>query len=399
MNENEMRTSEKFYTALWNQFRITPSTSFLFRFLRQERIERQKREDETKAIGERRDFDFSHATLDTLLGYLADRNRNLQLDLDEADEEWLLSLCERLGGPLERRGTRSTRARYKRLQEALRGHYGQVSGQELDKLRKWVLDAAAIQDAWTFFYDAGFCKKKKKLEKDEEPGEETVEDTSPIRREPRRKDRVLGMLDAWCRETHHSLRWDGASGTGEADENWRKACNDMFLLLQRMEEPNSFILPVRVDPRTGIGLYMVGIDYFQNLKARILKNLQVPKQNCVFLCFGPYAFYNFTDNGKTEAVEDIADNFYMNMLPVKIETEPLICVTLEDGEALFDFIMKNEDLAYECFRMNNMIAPPGTPKLLQIYFDSVQEEGEKLPSRSQLAEEGRRESEKELMSL
>lgn len=407
MDENGMRASETFYTTLWNQFRITPSTSFLFRFLRQERIERQKKEDETKAIGQRKDFDFSHATLDTLLGCLADRNLNLQLDLDEADKEWLLSLCERVGGAALRerlKDTRGCRTRYKLLQEALKGHSEKVTEQDLDKLRGWVLDAAVVQDAWTFFYDAGLCKKKKrqKAGKDEEPGEETAEDISPNRHTPRRKDRVLGMLDAWCKETHHSLRWDGASGFDEMDKDWRKACNDMFLLLQRMEEPTSFILPVRVDPRTGIGLYMVGIDYFRNVKTNILERLEAPKQNCVFLCFGPYAFFNFTDHVKTEASEDIdeniADNFYMNMLPVKTETEPLFGVTLEDGEALFNYILKNEDLAYECFRVNNIIAPPGTPKLLQIYFDSVQEE-EKQPSQSQLVEEGRQESEKEMINL
>ena len=76
-----MGIREDFYTALGEQFIDDPSGSFLFHFLREERL--RKKTDKT----------FAQASLDELLGLLADRNQKLQLN--EEDRTWILALTVR----------------------------------------------------------------------------------------------------------------------------------------------------------------------------------------------------------------------------------------------------------------------------------------------------------------
>lgn len=59
-------------------------------------------------------------------------------------------------------------------------------------------------------------------------------------------------------------------------------------------------------------------------------------------------------------------------------------VTLESGERMLSFVL-NSPLAYDFFYDQNAAAPPGTPKMLLDYFQSVQRESDQ-----ELAEEGRR---------
>ncbi len=69
-----------------------------------------------------------------------------------------------------------------------------MTERDLKHLRKIVLDAMVKQDAWTFLYDAGFSPSRK-----ENPASRKKE------RSFRKKDRMLGMLDAWCEATGRSL--------------------------------------------------------------------------------------------------------------------------------------------------------------------------------------------------
>lgn len=337
-----MGIREDFYTALGEQFIDDPSGSFLFHFLREERL--RKKTDKT----------FAQASLDELLGLLADRNQKLQLN--EEDRTWILALGARAGGEKLREVleyTRGDRGQYKRIQEALRGHPELVTEKERNKLRRIVLDAVVMQEARTFLYDAGFSMDQKELRPD------------------RKENRMLKMLDAWCEDTGHSLCQKGASGPSALTAEERQAWNEMFQLLQK--KPTRIILPVRVDTRTGVGLYLVGALCFTRKVRQMMKDPLNKKQtlNCVFVCLGPSDFYNDDDGIDDETDDKIANGFHLEMRPIKGYT--IFGVTLEDGEKMFSYIL-NSQLAKEFIRDWNDTAPQGTPKLLKIYFRSAQRE-------------------------
>lgn len=342
-----MGVRRDFYIDLRSKFIAAPAESFLFRFLLKERLSDEKKED------------FTQAPLGELLGFLADRNQKLQLG--EENRRWLWSMGERTGGQKLREkleSTRGDRAQYKLILETLRDRPEAVTGEELDKLRRMVLDAAVMRDAWAFLYDAGFSPKQP----DEHPA--------------RKKDRMLEMLDNWCDETGRSLRQGGTSGSCELTGAERQAWNRMFLLLQNMKKPVKVILPVRVDPRTGVGLYLVGAQYLSDEVQQRLK------QNCIFMCLGPSYFPDMEKFKSDDINEKIYNEFHLYMGPLM--DDKAYDVTLESGERMLSFVL-NSPLAYDFFYDQNAAAPPGTPKMLLDYFQSVQRESDQ-----ELAEEGRR---------
>lgn len=346
-----MSIRRDFYADLRKKFLAGPSESYLFRYLLEERLADGKKED------------FTHTPLEELLELLADRNQKLQLK--EQDRRWLWALGARAGGgelweKLE--ATRGNREQYKLILEALRGRPEVVTGQELDKLRRMVLEAAVMRDAWTFLYDAGFSPKQ------------------PEERPARKKDRLLEMLDGWCNETGRFLCQGGASGSGALTGAERQAWNEMFLLLQNRKEPIEVMLPVRVDPRTGVGLYLVSAKYLTAEVQRQLKQEHLP--NCIFMCLGP-SYIPETERFESDDInEKIYNEFRLYMGPLM--DDKAYCVTLEDGERMFSYIL-DSPLAYDFFCDLNATAPPGTPKMLLDYFRPAQQESDR-----DLAGEGRR---------
>lgn len=343
-----MGVRRDFYAGLRRDLNREPSKSFLFRFLREERLSDEKRED------------YTQAPLDELLELLADRNQKLRLDGE--GQRWLRSLGERAGGETlrdELELARGDRARYRLILEALKSRPEAVTGQELDRLRGMVLDAVVMRDAWTFLYDAGFSP------------------TQQTEHPARKKDRVLELLDGWCEETGRSLCQGGASGAGGLTATERQAWNEMFRLLQNTKKPTGVILPVRVDPRTGIGLYLVSTRYFSIEVRRQLERL-----NCIFMCLGPSDFPGIEKFRSNDINQKIYNEFRLYMCPIM--DDKAYCVTLEDGERMLSFIL-DSPLAYDFFCDQNPAAPPGTPRMLLDYFQPAQRESDQ-----EMADEGRK---------
>ena len=304
--------------------------------------------------------DFKQMPLDDLMRLLT--NRNLSLSLAPKDREWLCGLGERAGDAQLRTALENTtweRTQYQLIQEVLSEHPEVVSEEELMKLRELVLDAMVMQDAKTFLYNVGF----------------PVDNTPKGRREPM-KDRMLTMLDEWGKQTHHYLCAEQTSGSDNLTDEERRAWSEMFRLLQQMNDTTDIILPVRVDPFTGAGLYLVGIEcYSHNDEAdEEIEKLKANGQKCVFVCLLPSEVPN----------PDEAHGFYLYMTPSMEDT--ITCVNIEDGERMFAGI-KLSRIAYDFFHWINGFAPPGTPEMLKVYFSEREQEEE-----VQLAEEGRRES-------
>lgn len=347
-----MSIREDFYKALREQYQQNPEESFLFSFLREERL---KASAESKGKRKRKGFDST--PLDELLGLLSDRH--LSLRLREEDREWLCGLGERAGDAqlwkeLER--TTRERAQYQLIKKALEEHPEVVREEELRRLRGLVLDAMVMQDARAFLYDAGF----------------PVDEEQKGRKESK-KDRMLTMMDEWGKQTHHCLSKERATGADELTVKERTAWGQMFRLLQRSEETTDIVMPVRVDPLTGAGLYLVGVECYTREDA---KRMRAKGQKCAFVCLLPSDVPN----------PDEAQGFYLYLTPSVDDT--ITCVSLKDGEKMLAAI-KMTGLAYEFFKWINGEALPETPELLQEYFLL---EGQSLPL---LAEEGRRESAKD----
>lgn len=352
-----MDIRKKFYSSLWEQFNDQPDTSFLFKFLRKKRQEAGK--------GKK---DFAHASLDELLELLADRNQKLQSQLSKED----LMLLRELGGRVEgakppgmQTYTPGGGTQYKRLLEPLRGHSEVVSEAELDKLREMVLNAVVKRDAWTFLYNAGYSKKRK--------------EDHPSRKE----DRMLEMLGVWCMDRGLDLFRVGEAGSGALTGEERQAWDDMFGVLQTMKKPENVILPVRVNPCTGVGLYLVSTIWFTPDVRSTMKALNGQPLNCVFVCLGTTYFPPDEEKGY---------DFELTMIPLP-DDHLSWGVTLSDGEEMYESILASEK-DYEFFRGINDSAPPGTPDLLKRYFWQEEEE----PDWKELVEEGRHASEQDKKS-
>ena len=368
-----MRVSETFYSTLWTEFLTNPHGAWLLDFYRRRR----------QTAGN----DFSTSSPAELLALLADSNRDLSLP--KSEQEWVLSLgSDSLREPLTH--TRGKRNKYRLLQKWCEENPEQVSGKDLDRLRSLVLTAAVQKEAWDFFYNIGYQKPKEEEEAQnmeagvEKHVSETVADRtfSKARKQPRRKDNAFAMLDEWCEGTSHTLRAD----CGLTDET-RKDWNRMYTILQRQKEPTDVILPVQIDPITGIGLYLIGIDQYWHEEVReqleSLRGAQGKPCNCIFVCLAPIDFTDSTDEWMNEPNWKgmLRQGSSLTYAP---RGDAICCVTLEDGEQQFAALLQNEPAAYSFFRDNNGTAPEGTPERLKTYFSQEEEF-----SFNQLVEEGK----------
>ena len=374
-----MGISEIFYAELWEQLRDQPENAALPRWLLEER--------------RRKGQDFSGVPLEGLLGLLADRNRKLQLD--QAGRAWLYGLGERAGALPASGGVTCTprgRKLYRRLLSAFTGHSGAVSPDELEKLRGLVLEASVRQEAWEFLANAGFPRPRPAAEHDPDDPESFADDDgdSPTRRKPRRNDRVLGLLDRWCSETGRTLSQPGrgaSPGTAASGPGSREDWNAMLQAFQRMPGEPEAILPVRADPVTGIGLYLVGTGNFRDpeLKRQMRRDWPGKPLKCVFVCFGPSEFEDETGFVSGSPGKKLAYGARLSMHP--LQGLATYCVTPEDGEALFEYLRRQEPTAFGYYRTANLNAPPGTPDALKVFFaDSDRPAPQPRPT----PEEGRR---------
>lgn len=379
-----------FYSSLRNDYLADPRKSFLFDFHLKKRLESGN--------------DFSREPMEKLLELLAGRNGKLKLD--SAGRHWLWELGERAGGKKLRmrleglegapedvekedsakRGGGKDKAQYKLILEALRGRSRLLAEDELDRLRRMVRDAAVMQDVSEFLYNAGYPLNMEKKAK------------------PRKADRMVALMeswDAWCEERGRPsmFRQEGGGSdtlTGEEREDWEK----MYRLLQAREEQAGLILPVMIDARTGVGLYLVSTSYLdlydEDIPPRARKELDAEKkrQKYVYTCLGgsDILFQNLNylyrravrRNGRAA----ISDLFYSFSLPLQpFEGCPPFEVALKAGEKMYEHILKDLS-AFEFYREQNGIAPRGTPKRFWGYFQPEEQEDIKA-----LAAEGRRASE------
>ena len=312
-----MSVSENFISILWDDLETNQDDSFLFKFL-ENRMDERKSEDNRKT----RDDIFTsvaNAILDELVGFLADPKKKLQIkgNLKDCYEKWLKTVLGELeadqgieglvssfqseldqeqekagssGENGEGKETKRSRAQFKKDLEMLKNPRKQlntieklceqdeienpVSQENLEMLRDIVWKAALVQEGRNLLLNLGFNKNKGKEKK------------------VRNKNLILKMLNEWCESEGYALdRVERASEVSE--EEWKTlvdylrkdASKKQAAQIQKWKKPESpeFILPVKIDPSTGIGLYLAGLGLFGDEEAKTLVK-DPPSVNYVFVC-------------------------------------------------------------------------------------------------------------------
>lgn len=337
-----MGLKERFYDELRTEFENGQRTSFLYRYLERERKDSPREDDYARLeccyarleAGDVSQKDYLMLALQVLL-----KNGKLRAG---RTRELLLEYGRRLYGEEFFRGKRRDSEKYRAMlnaleeEEPVRG----MEPQAVRDLHRELLGAILCRDAQTYLYDAG-----------------------------RKKSRDMAVLEAYCEDKEldlvHHRDWGTSSGrlTQRELEQWES----LFQSLRRDGSRRKVLIPIRIDPRTGAGLYIVGSDYYP-------KDLYVEKDR-QGACY--YAYFYLDEMAEEEDITLIFRSF-------QEELEQMCQVTCLDEAQRWYFNMLRED-AGRLFHDNG--PPPGDcPEELRQYF----EPDEELPQdRKALEREGR----------
>lgn len=330
-----------FYQALRQEFQDGQRASFLYRYLQRER-RASPREDDYAHL--ERGFALYQAGQASQRDYLrlalAVLVKNGKLRLDKG-RDLLAEYGRALGGGDFFQGKRRDRDRYQALLTALEKDVTPMEPQAVETLHREVLSAILIQDAQTYLYDAG-----------------------------RKKNRDMAIFEARCEEKELVLvprRGQGA-GQGPLTAQELASWEALFAALRR-EKRRKVLIPIRIDPQTGAGLFIVGIAYYP-------KKFQTSPQRKS--CY--YAYF-YLDG--YEAEDDVS--LVYRFIPEELEdlTGTLDFPSLAEAEQWYRHMLLEDAGGF--FRCNG--APPrGCPPELRRYFQTQEAPRE---DRAALVREGR----------
>ncbi len=328
-----MGLREQFYEALRAEFENGQRTSFLYRYLEKERREHPREDDYARlercyalmksgGAGQR---DYLVLALGVLI-------KNSRLRPGEA-REILLAYGRALFGQELFRGMRRDREKYQALLAALEGEdtVKPMEPAEVRTLHRELRAAILCRDAQTYLYDAG-----------------------------RKRDRDMAMLEAYCDERELVLAPGGGPGAGQGPltprelEQWET----LFQALRREGKRYSKVLiPIRRDPWTAAGLYIVGSAYYPGKQ----------KEACYYACF-------YLDELAAQETEDLD----MIFRAYQDEWEQMRDLPgLEEAEKWYRFQTLRED-AGRSYRDNGP-APRDCPEPLRKYFQNESRPGRDRP--------------------
>lgn len=309
-----MGVRETFYDDLRRDFEDNWKDSFLFRYLKEERLTRTGGEKVRLDVWDQLEDSYARYELGKLDG---------QSYLEEA---LALSRRFRLGMSGE---LRSLLEREKTTESKLNAIHGRL------------LDSAVRRDAQTFLYDAG-----------------------------RKKDRNLALLDAYCESRGLTLNGGGSGGalTAAEQEQWER----LFALLRKGKRRRC-LLPIRVDPLTGAGLYIVGSAYYPE---EMIWPEKLP-QACYYACF-------YLDEAAAEGDISLLFRSFQE------ELEAMCALPdLTEAERWYRAMLQEDGRGF--YRCNGP-APAGCPEELKRYFQSDRPQ---KPDRAAVIREGAAAFEKE----
>ena len=210
--------------------------------------------------------------------------------------------------------------------------YVQEPYDSLKLLTERILECATYVEVKTYFYDAGSPYNAEDYGPTGDTPASRKSKSFSKKEKPRKVDKTLGILDAYCERS-------GLSLFQSAHEPTMEDCEKLFELLAEGEN-TQILIPLRIDGRTGCALYIIGKDYFQDFSPRSGKNnrnscaygilsqsMESPIGYVLLDCFDPY-----------QSIE-----------------EALPAYELERSSALAELSMRNR------------LLPPGTPEIFSSY--------------------------------
>lgn len=346
---------EEFYSALRREFKEDDFTkSFLYRYLKKEKDDGILR---GGAAASGRDGPYvllktsfmeleqgklsQEDCLRVVLDVLA---KTSKLHLEKSVRELLWEYGRRLCGREMFDGLRRDKQRYEAMRRALEkgAPAGRLGSGDWERLREEVLKRVLEIDAKTFMYDAGFPLSAEQ--------EETID--------RRKKDRLLDMFNDYCEEKQLFLQRRSFAGQDAQglSSGQKQRIEAFYQQLRQSRRGESMLIPIRIDPLTGVGLYIVGRRYYRQTVPNLSRSIQ---GSCCYAVF-------FLDDIPPEDDPDIPE-----------EERQVFLRCIEDDER--DFPHLDEALSWykkSCrengcryFRFANGEAPAGCPKELRLYFE------------------------------
>ena len=329
-----MGVREQFYGELRGEFENDWAASFLCRYLAQERKTHPREDDYARLErcyallerGKTTQREYLLLALEVLL-------KNSRLALGKGGKPLLDYGCA-LG---LFQGKRWDRNKCTALQGALEKGEPKASmpAEDVSALHRSLLGAILHRDAQTFLYDA----------------------------DHRKKDRDMAMLDAYCADKDLVLSPGGGSRgsarlTRRELEQW-----EALLKLLRRQGRRRALIPIRIDPRSGAGLFIVGIGHYPD-------HLQKGRAACYYACVClDELFTEF--GGVTLSFHAFAEDLERSLGFPSLD---------EAQKWYYNELLQNTDTVMGIYQQHNGPIPKGCPKELELYFepdeDSVEPESQ-----------------------
>lgn len=345
---------EEFYSALRREFKEDDFTkSFLYRYLKKEKDDGILR---GGSAGSGRDGPYvllKTSFMELEQGKIRQEEclkkalqiliKNPKLRIDENVRNILWDYGRRLCGGRGLENMRQDRQRYEELLRVLEeGPPAEALGRrDWEKFRGELLKRTLEIDAKTFMYDAGFPLSAER--------DETIA--------PRKKDRLLEMLDAYCRENRLLLQRKAFAGQDpygaqSLSGEQKRRIEAFYRSLKKSPKNERIFIPIRIDPCTGAGLYITGKEYYEHIPS-LYKSI---KGSCCYALF---------------CLEDIPPEDGWIFLQYSAENEGIYDFPNLD-EALSWYTAKCRENGFSYFREVNGPVPADCPEELRAYFQSGQ---------------------------
>lgn len=168
----------------------------------------------------------------------------------------------------------------------------------------------------------------------------------------RKKDRSLAMLDAYCTDRGIDSLLGGGAKTEQTDlEELEAFCNTLMA-----GENETILIPLKIDPGTGAGLYLMGTDYLNEAELHL-------DGTCCYACL-------WMEDLLLEKSDD--HRYVWSTCALAREQLEEQCGFPNLTEALnwFQYLTAMDQDAYLFYTLNNGTAPPNCPAALRRYFEA-----------------------------
>ena len=222
----------------------------------------------------------------------------------------------------------------------------------LVSLSQLLMAEALVAEAKAWLYDAGFPSRKDKDIK------------------PRKIDRSLLLVDRFFEEKSLDMQ-SALSGADSKDASLKDDTKKLFSLMRRDPEYSRAVIPVTVDPSSGTGLYIYGIEsddknsrYAFGNNRELIRLVNSEGYTCYFTVF-EYRYTERVEDGEYPETGPARINYLQHVINEGSEDE---CVGYPDlDDAWHDYIQavsrKETYISYE-----NASAPEGCPQYFRQFF-------------------------------